>query len=62
VDTGATITGRLDRAVVGAGATVRGEVTRGVVWPSGYVGPDEHLVDAVRAGRDLTVPSEAPLA
>jgi MurNAc alpha-1-phosphate uridylyltransferase len=62
VAAGATVSGRLDRAVVGAGATVLGAVTRGVVWPGGYVGPDEHLVDAVRAGRDLTVPAGAPLA
>ncbi|NJC69699.1 NTP transferase domain-containing protein [Planosporangium thailandense] len=45
----------LYRAVVGAGAVVRGRVTRGVVWPGGFVGPDEHLADAVRVGRDLTV-------
>jgi N-acetyl-alpha-D-muramate 1-phosphate uridylyltransferase len=62
VAAGATVSGRLDRAVVGARATVLGAATRAVVWPGGYVGPDEHLVDAVRAGRDLTVPSEAPLA
>lgn len=54
---GARITGRLDRAVVGAGAVVRGALTRAVVWPDGYVGPDEHLVDAIRVGRDLTVPA-----
>jgi N-acetyl-alpha-D-muramate 1-phosphate uridylyltransferase len=51
----ATVTGRLERAVVGTGAVVRGRLTRAVIWPGGYVGPDEHLVDAVRAGRDLTV-------
>ena len=55
VDPGATVTGRLDRAVVGAGAVVRGTVTRAVVWPGGFVGPDEHLADAVRVGADLTV-------
>jgi MurNAc alpha-1-phosphate uridylyltransferase len=60
VDRDATVTGRLDRAVVGAGAQVRGAVTRGVVWPGGVVGADEHLVDAVRVGRDLTV--TAPIA
>jgi NDP-sugar pyrophosphorylase family protein len=57
VDAAAEVTGRLCRAVVGAGAVVQGRVTRGVVWPGGYVGPDEHLVDAVRVGRDLTVPA-----
>jgi N-acetyl-alpha-D-muramate 1-phosphate uridylyltransferase len=38
------------RAVIGAGAVVEGEVVRSVVWPGAYVGPGEHLVDAVRAG------------
>ncbi|HEU4422761.1 MAG TPA: sugar phosphate nucleotidyltransferase [Pilimelia sp.] len=55
---GVTVTGRLDKAVVGAGAQVHGAVTRAVVWPDGYVGPDEHIVDAIRAGRDLTVPAD----
>ncbi len=55
VDAAATVTGQLERAVIGAGAVVHGRVTRSVVWPGGYVGPDEHLVDAVRVGRDLTV-------
>ncbi|GII21987.1 NTP transferase domain-containing protein [Planosporangium mesophilum] len=57
VDAAAEVTGDLDRAVVGAHARVEGRVTRGVVWPGGHVGPDEHLVDAVRVGRDLTVPA-----
>ena len=47
--------GQLAQAVVGAGAVVEGAVTRGVVWPGGYVGADEHLTDAIRAGCDLTV-------
>jgi hypothetical protein len=51
----ATVSGRLDRAVVGARAEVLGSVTRGVVWPGGRVGPDEHLTDAIRVGRALTV-------
>jgi hypothetical protein len=55
VDASAEVTGLLSRAVVGTQARVEGRVTRGVVWPGGYVGPDEHLVDAVRVGRDLTV-------
>lgn len=55
VDPGAEVRGRLSHAVVGAGAVVAGRVTRGVVWPCGYVGPDEHLVDAVRVGHDLSV-------
>lgn len=42
-------------SVVGAGTVVHGTLTRAVVWPDGYVGPDEQLVDAVRAGHDLTL-------
>ncbi|MGN6301109.1 MAG: nucleotidyltransferase family protein [Angustibacter sp.] len=38
------------RDVVGAGAVVEGSLERCVVWPGAYVGPDEHLVDTVRAG------------
>jgi NDP-sugar pyrophosphorylase family protein len=57
VDPAAVVNGALSRAVVGAHARVEGRVTRGVVWPGGYVGPGEHLVDAVRVGRDLTVPA-----
>jgi MurNAc alpha-1-phosphate uridylyltransferase len=47
-------------SAVGAGAVIEGQLTRSVVWPGGYVGPDEHLVEAIRAGRDVTVP--APLS
>ena len=53
---GATVAGTLDKAVIGAGARVLGTVTRSVVWPGGYVGPDEHLIDAIRAGDGMTVP------
>jgi hypothetical protein len=28
------------------------------VWPGGTVAAHEHLVDAVRAGHDLTVPAQ----
>ncbi len=52
---GATVTGRCERSVVGAGAVVDGELTRSVVWPGGRVAAGEHLVDAIRAGADLTV-------
>jgi MurNAc alpha-1-phosphate uridylyltransferase len=55
VDPSAEVTGALESAVVGAGAAVHGKVTRAVVWPGAVVGADEHLVDVVRAGRDLTV-------
>jgi NDP-sugar pyrophosphorylase family protein len=53
----ATVTGPAEQAVVGAGAEVRGSLRRAVVWPGGYVGPAERLVDAIRVGRDLTVPA-----
>lgn len=36
--------------VIGAGARVFGRLTRSVVWDGAWVGPGEHLVDAVRAG------------
>ena len=36
--------------VVGAGAVVLGRIERCVVWDGAYVGPDEDLRDAVRAG------------
>ena len=55
VAAGATVTGTAAEAVIGAGARVEGTVTRGVVWPGGYVGPDEHLTDAIRYGRSGTV-------
>lgn len=57
---GATVTGRCERSVVGAGAVVAGDLTRSVVWPGGRVEAGEHLVDAVRAGADLTVTAPAP--
>lgn len=38
------------RDVVGAGAVVEGTIERCVVWPGAWVGPEEHLRDAVRAG------------
>ena len=38
------------RSVVGAGATVEGCIDRCVVWPGAFVGPDEHLVECIRAG------------
>ncbi|OKI77750.1 nucleotidyl transferase [Micromonospora sp. CB01531] len=57
VDPTATVTGRLARSVVGAGAVVRGTATRVVVWPGATVGPDERLTDAIRAGAELTVPA-----
>jgi NDP-sugar pyrophosphorylase family protein len=53
----AVVTGRYERAVVGAGAVIHGELTRAVVWPGVYVGADEHLIDTIRIGADVTVPA-----
>jgi NDP-sugar pyrophosphorylase family protein len=53
----ATVTAPVEQAVIGARARVAGRVTRGVVWPDGEVAADEHLTDAVRVGRGLTVPA-----
>ncbi len=47
------------RSVIGAGAQVDGELEHSVVWPGGYVGPDEHLRESIRVGRDLTVSGAA---
>ncbi|MFG1952530.1 sugar phosphate nucleotidyltransferase [Micromonospora sp. NPDC048830] len=55
VDPTATVTGRCDRAVVGAGARVRGEVSRSVVWPGAEVGTGERLSGTIRAPGGLTV-------
>jgi NDP-sugar pyrophosphorylase family protein len=51
----ADVTGEVCGAVIGAGAVVRGRVERAVVWPGGYVGPEERLTGAIRYGRDGTV-------
>jgi N-acetyl-alpha-D-muramate 1-phosphate uridylyltransferase len=42
-------------SVIAAGAQVNGEVVRSVVWPGASVRRGERLVDAVRAGDDVTV-------
>ncbi len=44
-------------SVIGEGAVIEGTVVRCVVWPGAHVGPDEHLVDVVRADRHITVPA-----
>jgi N-acetyl-alpha-D-muramate 1-phosphate uridylyltransferase len=54
VGPGALVDGRVERSVVGAGAVVAGSLVESVVWPGSWVGADERLVRAVRAGR-LTV-------
>ncbi|HVF06011.1 MAG TPA: NTP transferase domain-containing protein [Frankiaceae bacterium] len=43
------------RSVVGDGAVVEGELVRSVVWAGAVVRRDERLVDAVRAGAEITV-------
>ncbi|MFI6158658.1 NDP-sugar synthase [Micromonospora haikouensis] len=58
VDPTATVTGRCREAVVGAGAIVRGEVTRSVLWPGAEVAAGEHLTGAVRVAGGLTVTAE----
>ncbi|MFC8847657.1 MULTISPECIES: NDP-sugar synthase [unclassified Micromonospora] len=58
VDPTATVTGRCREAVVGAGATVRGEVIRSVLWPGAEVAAGEHLTGVVRVAGGLTVAAE----
>lgn len=41
--------------VVGAGAVIEGTIERCVVWPNARVERDEHLVEVIRAGPDVTV-------
>jgi N-acetyl-alpha-D-muramate 1-phosphate uridylyltransferase len=54
----ATIEGKVDRSVVGAGAIILGTITRSLVFPGARVAPDEHLVDAIRLGTDVTVQTQ----
>lgn len=54
----ATVTGSAEQAVIGAGAVVAGQVKRAVVWPGGYVGPGEQLVDMIRYGRSGNVSAD----
>lgn len=42
-------------SVIGAGAIVRGDVVRSVVWPRARVAAGERLVDAIRIGARTTV-------
>jgi NDP-sugar pyrophosphorylase family protein len=50
------------RSVVGPRATVEGRIDRCVVWPDAHVGPDEHLVECIRAGtRDAPTTVHASL-
>ncbi|GAA3340274.1 hypothetical protein GCM10020358_27250 [Amorphoplanes nipponensis] len=56
-DPTATVTGRVTASVIGAHAEVHGTVTRCVIWPGATVREGETLHDAIRAGKDLTVPT-----
>ncbi|MGS2619355.1 nucleotidyltransferase family protein [Micromonospora sp. LZ34] len=60
VDPTARVTGSCRRSVIGAGASVLGDVERVVVWPGARVRPGERLREAIRAGADLTVPACPP--
>jgi NDP-sugar pyrophosphorylase family protein len=51
----AEVTGAVSRSVVGGRAVVHGSLTRSVVFPSGRVGAEENLVDAIRLGTDVTL-------
>ena len=42
------------RSVIGAGATVLGRLERSVVWDGAWVGPDESLINTIRAGTRAT--------
>jgi len=53
------------RSVVDPTAVVAGTVERCVVWDGAYVGPDEHLVESIRAGTrtaPITVPASPTAA
>jgi hypothetical protein len=52
---GANMAASGGRSVIGDGARVDGEVVRAVVWPGGVVAAGERLVDAIRAGVDVTL-------
>ncbi|MBM2615167.1 NTP transferase domain-containing protein [Actinoplanes sp. LDG1-06] len=55
VDPTATVTGAVTESVIGPHAHIAGAVTRCVVWPGAEVTADESLVDAIRAGGDITI-------
>ncbi|OJF10253.1 NTP transferase domain-containing protein [Couchioplanes caeruleus] len=57
---GAKVTGSAEESVVGAGAVVAGRVRRSVVWPAARVAAGEDLIEAIRAGDDMTVPTTFP--
>jgi mannose-1-phosphate guanylyltransferase/MurNAc alpha-1-phosphate uridylyltransferase len=60
IDPTATVSGVATDSVIGAGAVVRGRVTRCVIWPNATVAESENLSDAIRAGTELTVRQSEP--
>jgi NDP-sugar pyrophosphorylase family protein len=60
VDADAHVTGLVTDSVVGPGATVSGRVERAVVWPDGVVEAHEELVDAIRYAGSATVRVRGP--
>jgi NDP-sugar pyrophosphorylase family protein len=59
VATDAVVTGAVEHSIIGARARVAGTVKRCVVWPDAEVGPDEHLIDAIRYGSTGTLAVQA---
>lgn len=57
IDPSATVAGRCTRSVVGAGASVSGDITDCVIWPGAVVKSGEILRNIIRAGTGLTVPA-----
>jgi NDP-sugar pyrophosphorylase family protein len=55
VDPTAAVSGRVERAVIGARAVVAGLVRDAVVWPDAVVAADEVVAEAIRAPGGLTV-------
>jgi NDP-sugar pyrophosphorylase family protein len=51
----AVVTGQVRSSVIGTAATVRGTVSRSVVWPDSQVSADESIADAIRVGSEMTV-------
>lgn len=56
-DPTAALTGQATESVIGARAEVHGTITRCVIWPDATVHEGESLRNAIRAGKDLTVPA-----
>ena len=55
IDPTAEIIGPVSDSVIGPRARIHGRATRVVVWPDAEIPAGEHLTDAIRAPRGLTV-------